>query len=311
MKWDRIIYAAARPGEDLSSQIDALIQYQRKNWKLFREGEEALASMKTKVFSEGDAHILVQVNPGRCKSTHAKVDPESVAKRPCFLCAENIPADERGIAFEDLVILPNPYPVLRRHFTIPSREHRPQRLEGRVSSMLELAKAMGPDMMVFYNGPACGASAPDHFHFQACSSVGVPLLDDLSPSAEKTAYTSFGRRLLVHNHRDAGKADEYVRQVLAALSTGEEEPLINVLAVFKDERYQTVLWPRGKHRPDCYFKEGDERVAVSPAALEMAGILVVAEPDHFDRVDQETAVSIYEEVSLDAEQFDRLKKAVS
>ena len=310
MSWEPVIFDTAKPGTDLSGQINALLRYQRANWQLFREGEEALSGMRTRIISEGHAQIIIQANPGRRKSTHAKVDAESISKRPCFLCAENIPPDERGIAFGDLVILPNPYPILQRHFTIPSRAHSPQRLEERIPDMLELAKALGPDMLVFYNGPRCGASAPDHFHFQACTSTGVPLLENL-PGNGKSSYESFGRRLLACNDRDAGKTAEHVRHVLAALSTDDQEPLINVLAVFREGGYLTVLWPRSRHRTECYFKKGDARIAVSPAALEMAGILVVAEPEHFDRVDQKTAVSIYEEVSLDAGRFDQLVEAVT
>jgi hypothetical protein len=312
MDWDRIIYSTAQPDEDLSGQIDALLEYQ-ENWPLFREGEAALSGMQTRIIPEGHAQIVVQANPGRRKSTHAKTDPASISRRPCFLCPENIPPEERGIAFGDLVILPNPYPVLRRHFTIPAREHTPQRLEGRVADMLGLVRALGPDMLVFYNGPGCGASAPDHFHFQACANSGIPLLTHLPGGGEdgRLALTSFGRRLLVCSEKGAGNTADFVSRVLKSLPPEDPEPLINVLAVYRDERYLTVLWPRSKHRPACYFKQGDAQIAVSPAALEMAGILVVADPDHFDRVDQQAAVSIYREVSLDAEEFDQLAKAVT
>jgi hypothetical protein len=311
MSWEQVILDTVQPGTDLSGRIDALLLHQRENWRLFREGEAALSGMQTRVISEGRAQVVVQANPGRRKSAHAQVDPESISRRPCFLCADNIPSDERGIAFGDLVILPNPYPVLRRHFTIPSREHNPQRLEGRVPAMFELARALGPGMLVFYNGPRCGASAPDHFHFQACSTAGVPLLAHLPPLERKVAYTTFGRGLLVYSDRDAESAVEHVRHVLYKLPADDGEPLINVLAVFQDDRYLTILWPRSKHRPDCYFKEGDERIAISPASMEMAGILVVAEPDHFDRVDRETVVSIYKEVSLEAKEFKKLAEAVT
>jgi hypothetical protein len=313
VSWERVIQDTAEHGTDLSGRIDALLEYQRENWPMFRDGEAALSLMQTRIISEGQAQIVVQANPGRRKSTNAKVDPQSISRRPCFLCPENIPLEERGIAFDDLVILPNPYPVLRRHFTVPSREHVPQRLEGRVVDMLALAQALGPDMLVFYNGPACGASAPDHFHFQACASSGIPLLTHLPGGGEdgKLALTSFGRRLLVCSEKGAGNTVGFVSRVLENLPPEDPEPLINVLAIYRQDRYLTILWPRSKHRPDCYFKEGEAQIAVSPAAMEMAGIMVVADPDHFDRVDQQTAVSIYREVSLDAGEFDRVAKAVT
>jgi hypothetical protein len=117
--------------------------------------------------------------------------------------------------------------------------------------------------------------------------------------------------LLVCSDRRAEKIAEFVSRVLEHLPAGDPEPLVNVLAVYREGCYLTFLWPRSKHRPACYFGQGDERIAVSPASMEMAGILVVAEPDHFDRVDRGTAISIYEEVSLDAGEFEKLAEAVT
>lgn len=317
MNWDDILLDSASPGRRLPGRIDALLANQRASWKRFREGEAALSSMQTKSFSRDKARIIIQANPGRHKSIHARVDPLSVSKRPCFLCIENIDADERGIGFGELVLLPNPHPILSRHLTVPGREHSPQRLEGRVESFLDLARSVGSDMLVLYNGPRCGASAPDHFHFQACSSVGVPLLEETSAligREDVVPITSFGRRMLLYHHREAGKACELIHRLLEFLQRAggsDDEALINLIAVYRDEHYGVFVFPRAKHRPECYFAEGDSRVSVSPAALEMAGIMVVADGDHFDRVDEQRALSIYEEVTLEPELFNKLAESVS
>lgn len=310
MSWESILLETAEPATELPLRIDALLGQQRANWGRFRQGELALESMQTKKYIQDEGHIIVQSNPGRRESTLARVDPVSVSRRPCFLCPENIPGEERGLAFGDLVILPNPSPVVRRHCTIPSREHAPQRLLGRIGDMLDLAEALGPEMLVFYNGPRCGASAPDHFHFQACDTHGVPLFAHLP---QGTAHESFGRRMLVFSHEDAGSVAGQLSQAIEALSSQSEddaEPMINVISLHRDGRHLAVMFPRARHRPECYFARDDSRIAVSPAALEMGGILVVAEPDHFERVDQATALGIYQEVSLDEEQFERLCEAV-
>jgi hypothetical protein len=311
MSWESILLETAQPVRDLPLQIDALFSQQRETWDRFRQGELALSSMQTRTYTQDGGHIIVQVNPGRRESTLAQVDPVTVSKRPCFLCPENIPKPERGLAFGDLVILPNPSPVVRRHCTIPSREHTPQRLPDRIGDMLELARALGPEMLVFYNGPRCGASAPDHFHFQACNTQGIPLLTHLPQS---TPFENFGRRMLIFADKDAGKVAGRLRQALEALSEQSEddaEPMVNVISVHRDGRNLTILFPRARHRPECYFAKDESRIAISPAALEMAGILVVAEPDHFDRVDQATALAIYQEVSLDEERFAKLIGAVT
>lgn len=316
MGWDKRLLDAARPGKKLSHQIDTLLEHQRATWRTFREGEESLLRIKSKVFSQDNTYIVVQVNPGRRMSTHAKVDPVSISKRPCFLCVENIPSEERGIGFDEFVILPNPYPILQHHLTIPIREHCPQRLEKRIGSMLKLTHALGPDMLIYYNGACCGASAPDHFHFQACNSAGVPLFTHLSFIRQKdevVPHKSFGRRMLVCNDKNAEKAGRFVCSTLEVLSTfnsNNDEPLINIISIFRNGRYLIVLFPRAKHRPTCYFADGDSQILISPAALEMAGILVVADANHFERLDKRTALSIYAEVSLDDKLFTRLVETI-
>ncbi len=321
MSWNRIILDNHVAGSNLAVQIDAMFAQQRENWPLLQDGMTALGQAKSRVLAHDGAQIVLQANPGRRASTHAKVDAKTIARRPCFLCPENFPAEERGIAFGELVILPNPFPILPRHCTIPDRTHTPQQLAGRIAAMLELAQAIGPDMLVFYNGPRCGASAPDHFHFQACDVANIPLLDELplrEQSSVCTTHQSFGRHMLVFADCRAEKVQEWIQQAVDAwrqLSgandpTGDAEPMLNLLAFFRDGRHVCVLFPRAAHRPACYFADGPDRIAISPAALEMAGLLVVAEPDHFDRVDVTVARQIYEEVSAEETLCTQLLKAI-
>jgi hypothetical protein len=311
MSWEGILLDAPL-SPDLPRQIDALLENQRAAWRTFREGEGALAEMKSKVLSEGSARIIVQANPGRRTSIHARVDPVSVSRRPCFLCPENLPPEERGIGRGELVLLPNPHPILPRHLSIPTREHRSQELSGQVDTLLGLARDLGPDMLVLYNGARCGASAPDHFHFQAASSIGVPLFEEVEGIGKKDdvlPHTSFGRRMLVFQSRDADRIQNLIRKTLEVLSSfgsGGDEPLINIIILYRGDRYKAFVFPRAKHRPTCYFAEGDDRISVSPGSLEMAGIMVVADADHFDRVDETTAQAILEEVSLEEKRFQML-----
>ena len=172
MNWDAMLLREDDARAPLDRRIAALFAQQRATWPLLAEGEASLGSLETRKLECDGARVVVQANPGRRRSTHAKVDVQSVAQRACFLCPQNMPAEERGIVWGDYVIAPNPYPILPLHVTIPYHEHAPQRLEGLVGDLLELAAAAGPEFVVFYNGPRCGASAPDHFHFQACAAAG-------------------------------------------------------------------------------------------------------------------------------------------
>ena len=172
---------------------------------MLRDGEASLGNLQRKTLTSGRDSVIVQANPARRRSTLAKTDAQSVAARRCFLCPENMPAEERGVAFEDLVVMPNPFPVLPMHCTIAAREHRPQLIAGRIDCALRLAAAIGPDLAAFYNGPRCGASAPDHFHFQAASASEIPILAQLPMTpAGKTLlpHSTFGRHMLIARDTD-------------------------------------------------------------------------------------------------------------
>jgi hypothetical protein len=219
-----------------------------------------------------------------------------------------MPAEERGVAFEYLVVLPNPFPILPRHCTIAAREHVPQRIAGRLGSMLRLARELGPDMVALYNGPRCGASAPDHFHLQAAAADDISLLREAPATTDRAAATpheSFGRRLFAIGSVDARAVERELERVIAALRVVDaaDEPMVNLLAHWCGDRFQTLLFPRAVHRPACYFAEGDRQLAISPAVLEMAGILVTPVADHFARVDADGARTLYDEVSLSRQAF--------
>ena len=321
MSWNQILQIDPGSSEPLRQRIEALFAQQRETWPLLRDGEAALGGLQKKTLTSGGESVVVQVNPARRRSTQAKTDAKSVAARACFLCPENMPAEERGMAFEDLVVMPNPFPVLPLHTTIAGREHLPQRIGGRVEMMLRLAEAIGPDLAVLYNGPRCGASAPDHFHFQAARADAIPILAQL-PTRNGThsiiALSSFGRNMLICDGvaladvgEDIERAIKALRQIEPAVAEPVDEPMLNLISHFREGRFTAVLFPRAAHRPACYFKTGDEQLLISPAVLEMCGILVTTEPEHFARVDAELARGIFEEVSVDASSFSELVCRIS
>jgi hypothetical protein len=315
MSWERILQND-EPSAPLRQRIDDLFAQQRATWPTLREGEASLQHLKRKLLAVGDDSIIVQMNPARRRSTLANTDAKVIAARACFLCPENMPPEERGVAFENLVLLPNPFPILLLHCTIADREHRPQQLRGRVATFLHLAQEIGPDMAALYNGPRCGASAPDHFHLQAARANEIPILAQLSTISESraaAAYSSFSRNMLVIRGKDAAEVADHIQQCINALqqieaSTGE--PMFNLLAHFAAGRYTIVLFPRAAHRPACYFAAGPDQLLISPAVLEMSGLLVATEPDHFARVDERVARAIYEDVSMSTPQFGGLVEKI-
>ncbi len=330
MIWDEKIigerelqaYQEDETDQSLEALVAALIDQQSETWPLLREGCEAFAQIETKRVRVEESEVVIQHNAQRIRSTGASVDKESVGNRRCFLCADSLPQEEKGIAYgDDLVILCNPFPVLDRHLSIVHREHVPQRIEGNVESLLSLSHDLGSSYFVLYNGPECGASAPDHLHFQACSRELLPieegLYDDEPVMAEDCNYceeaarNSFelftlggcGRSVVVFRGGNRDEVAHWVYEVITelALQADKTEPLINIVCTYDPRVWTVYLFPRAKHRPASFYAEGDERLVVSPGAIDMAGVVVVPERQHFDKIDGERTTAIFSEVSMNGE----------
>lgn len=231
------------------------------------------------------------------------MDRESIAKRPCFLCAASRPPEQEGLAWgEDFTLLCNPFPIVERHLTVVHREHRPQLVQGQVGTMLDLAEAL-PGSFVVYNGPQCGASAPDHLHLQAGSRDGLPVAREAEGRAGPALEVWGLRALLLRGADRARVLDETDRAIalLSAVTGRAPEPWCNV-AAFHDRAtgFKVVLFPRSKHRPDA-FHTGE--LAVSPAAIDLSGILVAPFQRDFERLSGEDVAAVYREVTLPEDQF--------
>ena len=262
-----------------------------------------LEDARTRRVLANGSEVLLRHIPHRVASTTAAVDRESIAKRPCFLCAANLPPEQEGLAWgDDLTLLCNPFPVVEKHLTVVHREHRPQRIDGQVGAMVDLAAAL-PGAFTIYNGPECGASAPDHLHLQAGSRDGLAIVRE---AAGKTgpALEAYGVRALLFRSGDLPRVVDETRRALAILSavTGREpEPWCNVVAYReRGNSLAVIVFPRGRHRPDA-FHTGD--LTVSPAAIDMSGILVTPSANDFQRLSGEEVAAVYREVTLPEDQF--------
>ncbi len=297
---------------DVQSRIAALIAQQLATWPMLRNATETLNQAEYKEFSVKGSKVLAQFNPARIVSTAAKVDAASIKARPCFLCAENLPAEEKGIPFgENYVILCNPFPVLKNHLVISEKSHTPQSILTRFEDFLDLTEAVGDEYFTLYNGASCGASAPDHHHFQACSRDSVPLFDEVEnhpreDSKNSDLFSSFtlkDYRLNVLIARGKNKTelvnwfDETIKFLQAKIGT-DTEPMLNLVATSDAHGFTVYLFPRAKHRPACYFAEGEKQLTVSPAGIDLTGILVVPNPDHYARISAEDIEKIYAEITL-------------
>lgn len=308
-------------------------------WQEARERYEKLADVEIKEMDVSGCKLMAQYNPARIVSTGAKVDAESIKSRPCFLCEVNRPAEQiSSPMLKKYHLLLNPNPILPKHFTIPLRHHRRQQIFGYYEDMMEITSQLN-EMFVFYNGPKCGASAPDHMHFQAGSRGVVPLerdwdelykpnLSRIWPISEEEYLEAMNLYLVADStgvfslrnylcpgfviitrtpHANRALFEKVYRAL--PVEEGEYEPMMNILAWSQSsntdgyERIVSVILPRAKHRPDCYFAEGKEQMMVSPGSLDMAGMLITPRKEDFDNMTAEVARSIIREcgISLDEE----------
>ncbi len=289
--------------------IDRLFQEQVKSWPRLAAGMEGLARAQTRTVRIGWFDVFVRHIPHRVGSTTAAVDRESVARRPCFLCRENLDPEEKGLEFNrEFTIYCNPFPIVDRHLTIVHREHRPQRIANQWHPMLEAAKALS-GYFVIYNGPECGASAPDHLHFQAGSRELFPIEKDTA-AMSGPAVTGYARNVLLFRDTDpsrlAGRMEASLG-LLASITGKADEPLVNIVVFHAGNSWTVYLFPRGKHRPDV-FHTGE--LTVSPASIDLCGVFVVPFEQDFIRISAKDIESIFREVTLPDDQFAEVAAAL-
>lgn len=306
---------------------DLFIENQLAKWQTARTNHEALNQIETRRFELAGNTITVQFNPARAVSTCAKVDKSSIEARKCFLCPENKPNEQDEIIIsldEPFSLRINPYPILPGHLTISSLKHQDQvladktirQLPGKLISWLEEYFASG--YVLFYNGAKCGASAPDHFHFQAVKQSDVPVIQQWERLMETAVreteiktengntYSSFQItsyicpiQVFICNH-STDILPEMINQYLESLPLheGESEPRYNLFAWQDKQRGFTMAYfPREKHRPACYTATGGEQLLVSPGALDMAGLLVTPRKEDFYKITESDITQIYKEVA--------------
>ena len=301
------------------SPLQRFFNRQLEKWEAARQRYHDLRSAKTRELVVGTYSIQVQWNPARMVSTGAKMDQKTIAERPCFLCEKNRPKEQIKKEVDgQYELLVNPFPILQQHFTIPSLKHQPQRILDSYGEIHKLLEEY-PEMMVFYNGPQCGASAPDHAHFQAGTSGLLPLqkswqrlsrnltpLISLNDDEDISLIDEYPCTALLIRSRSQYGDEQLFRRLYEALPATEPEPMMNIVSWRSNDDFLSVVFPRTKHRPDCYYKEGNEQFIISPGALDMAGLIITPRQEDYERLTPEIALGILDEITLKGEPLQQL-----
>ena len=311
------------------------------SWPAAAERYAALANVQTHELVKSEEHsspsLMVQWNPARIVSTGASIDPKTIQERPCFLCNHNRPKEQHTLPTEKhYEILLNPFPILPGHLTIPTRRHQPQTIFAHFNTLRHLAWNM-PRHIVFYNGPECGASCPDHCHLQAGQRGFLPIERDwkhydtqlqklypTTPQQEAEIEEAGNKRgcglymlntwvcpVFVIRSMPTAPDSILCQRLYDALPIpeGSSEPRMNVISwhqewgAGRDDEIVTLVFPRSKHRPECYYAEGEQQFLISPGALDMGGLIITPREEDFRRLTFEHATGILREVTMTEEEL--------
>ena len=273
-------------------------------------------------------YMFIRFNPARIVSSSADVDENAIKERKCFLCLNNLPIEQDGLRYDkNFIILCNPYPIFNEHFTVTYKKHSTQTLIGHFDDFLNLSRDLGKYYDVFYNGPKCGASAPDHMHFQACTKKMLPAdvdydsLRDIgknfilkSSKIEIQFIENVLRSFIVFESSSKGELLYAFKIFIKAnrnIYKANEEPLMNLVSSYNGNKWRVILFPRSKHRPVQFYKTGNERILISPAAIDMAGLLILPRLEDFEKIKVDDIADVYKQVSLSKEYFEYIKKKLS
>ena len=271
----------------LKDKVNQLFKEQLVSWELAKNNYQALNYVKLKTLAVDGREYKVQFNPARLASSAAKVDPQFIRERACFLCAENRPPEQKDILFNGCyTILVNPYPIFQRHLTIPAIGHTPQLIAPHFGNMLDLALQLD-DYVIFYNGPKCGASAPDHFHFQAGNKGFLPI--------EKDRNWNYGFRIESENRQETVLRFRQICDSLP-LQPDDTEPMMNILAWYESAKWIVCVFARKKHRPSCYGAKDEAAMLISPAAVDLGGVFITPLENDFEKIMAEDIAQILKEV---------------
>lgn len=312
---------------DFGMAAKILLEQQQKNWDQLKEGYNFLKTVQTKIFEFDEFRINVQFNQNRIASSSANVDDNSIKKRKCFLCIDNLSEGQKGLLYgHEYIILANPYPIFPEHFTIANVNHFPQRISDIFYVMLSLSRDMSNYFTVFYNGPKCGASAPDHLHFQAGNKNFMPIDEDYPQLKERygeilleepgfvvTAVDDGLRRFIVLE----GEMEEILIyafglffETYSLLQKYEDEPMMNILSSYETGKgWRVIIFLREKHRPSHYYSAGDNNILLSPAAVDLGGVCIIPREIDFIKITKDHLTEILNEVSVGEEFFKLFKSA--
>jgi hypothetical protein len=314
--------------KNLLSSVRGFVKHQVANWPDLTQARNQLCTTQLRNIFLSNLTVTLQFNPGRIVSAQAPVDNESIRKRPCFLCIENLPSRQKALLYQcEWLILNNPAPLFYDHLVISHQQHVPQRIDNALQAMISLVSDLDFQFEAFYNGPACGASAPDHLHFQMCPRGGIPFvaqIDDMIKNSTGTAilnvideqkegisFTGYvdNRSVFICRTSTLELLQSTLSRVLIYLKTMTgcpEEPMVNLIIAGIEEYYYGIVFPRKMHRPACYYRTDARQILVSPGSVDVGGLVILPRREDYAHLDKDMLLTIFREVCYGPDIFTKL-----
>lgn len=301
-------------------QLEHLYQSQLLSFELAQKNYAYLEQVIYRTIRFPGYELRLQYNPARILSTNAKIDTVTLQHRPCFLCPAHMPEAQKGLSYgERYHIFINPYPIFAKHFTVPSREHVPQQIAGRFPDLLNLAFDL-PGYTLFYNGPQCGASAPDHFHFQIAPRGIMPVETDVeNPNLKQelrhedyysiATINNYLRKIIIlkaSDHQLLIRLFGELNRILEQHIPAQPEPMYNLLAWFDNCQWTVCIFPRKQLRPRQFFAEGHEKVLFSPGSVDMAGLIISPRKEDFEKYSASLLTDLFSQVTVSEEAWQKI-----
>ena len=320
-------FLGKEPSGCFTETLNAFIAQQKTAWPKLKAALQNLDEQMIKDVFLSDLEVRLHHNPHRIKSSASKVDKVSISERPCFLCTDNLYDKQLALCFhEDWLILNNPYPIFKDHLVVSHKDHILQDINTALPAMIKFVQDTDFSFSAFYNGPACGASAPDHLHFQACRKYAIPIIDqtekiinanntsslsiiNTDSSSRSFAGTLDNRGIFICSTKDSETLLSKLIQIISYLgnsSKSSDEPLINIILSGKDNTYTAILFPRKAHRPECFFQENPDKLLISPGAVDIGGSIILPRKADYDTINKQILLNIFSEVCFDHSVFQNL-----
>lgn len=305
-------------GNSIVDRLRALLDHQLDNWSLAAKNYKSLSAIQTKTLTIDEEEIILQHNPERVISTTANVEEKVVKNRKCILCEENLPEEQRYLNYyKEYRFLVNPFPILNEHFTAAKTKHTPQALIDYFNDLLLISRDVGERYAVFYNGPKCGASLPEHLHFQIGYKKQLPIVDKVNYALENNinivaetnkikiiSFNSLKRKVFIAESKDSVEILNFfsiLNSYLNRVQKGVNEPLFNLVSLYDRNKWRIIIFLRKLHRPSYYYKTDEWQILVSPASIDLSGLIVVPRKEDLEKLTPDIIKEIYREVSISKE----------